>query len=102
MRAEGVKKTSTAEDRRARRRDVLSRSFAALVGGYLLASFLPVPFVALWPMERADAVLAAMQLSFPVFTAAVMWAFAARSARAAWTGLGITLAVSCLAAWALL
>ena len=109
MRADGFRKHEAAEDRRAprgagsaTRGEVLSRSLAALAGGYLLASFLPVPLVALWPMERSDAVLAAMQLSFPVFTAAVMWAFAARSARAAWTGLAIALAASGLAAWAML
>lgn len=79
-----------------------SRALAAAVGGYLLASVLPVPFAALWPMARVDAALAAMAASFTVYTAAVMWAFAARSARVAWAGLATALAVSALAAWAVL
>ena len=83
-------------------RDVVARALAAAVGGYLLASVLPVPLVALWPMARVDAVLAAMAASFVVYTAAVMWAFAARSAKVAWTGLAIALALSALAAWTML
>jgi len=83
-------------------RDIASRVLAAAVGGYFLASVLPVPLVALWPMARVDAVLAAMAASFVVYTAAVMWAFAARSASVAWVGLAIALALSALAAWAML
>lgn len=81
---------------------VASRALAAAVGGYLLASVLPVPLAALWPMARVDAALAAMAASFAVYTAAVMWAFAARSASVAWAGLAGMLTLSALAAWAVL
>ncbi|CAN7383105.1 hypothetical protein LJR039_002220 [Pseudorhodoferax sp. LjRoot39] len=81
---------------------VASRAVAAAVGGYLLASVLPVPFVALWPMARVDAVLAAMTAGFVVYAAAVLWAFAARSAGVAWAGLAGALALSALAAWVVL
>ncbi len=53
-------------------------------------------------MARSDAVLVAMPLSFVVYTGAVMWAFAARSACAAWLGLGPPALLAGLVAWALL
>ncbi len=83
-------------------RDLVSRTLAAAVGGYLLAGVLPIPIVALWPLARVDAVLAAMAASFAVYAVAVMWAFAARSATLAWAGLATALAVSTLAAWLVL
>ena len=86
---------------------MFSRCVAAVLGGYALASTLPVAIVAIVAvgfngMARSDAVLLAMQLSFVVYTGAVMWAFAARSARAAWVGLGLPALLAGLVAWALL
>lgn len=77
---------------------------AAVLGGYALANALSVAIVAIGfnGMARSDAVLLAMQLSFVVYTGAVMWAFAARSARAAWVGLGLPALLAGLLAWALL
>ena len=65
---------------------------AAVLGGYALANALSVAIVAIFAvgfdgMARADAVLLAMELSFVVYTGAVMWAFAARTAAWAWAGL---------------
>lgn len=82
---------------------------AAVVGGYVLATTLSTAIVALvasgfgfGAMARVDAVLVAMQMSFVVYTGAVMWAFAARSARGAWLGLALPSLLSALAAWVLL
>jgi hypothetical protein len=88
----------------AARWNVLSRCMAAVLGGYALANALSVAIVAIGfnGMARSDAVLLAMQLSFVVYTGAVMWAFAARSARAAWVGLGLPALLAGLLAWALL
>lgn len=75
---------------RAARWRLASRCVAAALGGYALASTLPVALVALAApatLARADAALVALQLSFVVYTGAVVWAFAARSAALAWTGL---------------
>ncbi|WP_219212109.1 DUF3649 domain-containing protein [Variovorax boronicumulans] len=92
---------------RSARWGVLSRCLAAAVGGYALATTLSTAIVALvesgfGAMARVDAVLVAMQLSFVVYTGAVMWAFAARSARSAWLGLALPTLLSALLAWALL
>lgn len=86
----------------AARWNVLSRCLAAVLGGYALATTLSVAIVAIWAlgvggMARSDAVLLAMQLSFVVYVGAVMWAFAARSARSAWTGLGLPTLLALLA-----
>ncbi len=88
----------------AARWNVLSRCVAAVLGGYALASTLPVAIVAAGfdGMARSDAVLVAMPLSFVVYAGAVMWAFAARSACAAWAGLGLPALLAGLVAWALL
>ena len=65
---------------------LLSRIVAALFGGYALAALSSVAALAL-PMERAQAVLTGMQASFLIYTLAVIWVFAVRSARRAWAGL---------------
>lgn len=65
---------------------LVSRIVAAVVGGYALAALASVAPLAL-PVSRPQAVLAGMQLSFAVYTGAVVWVFAVRSARRAWTGL---------------
>ena len=80
---------------------------AAALGGYALATTLSTAIVALvasgfGAMARVDAVLVAMQLSFVVYAGAVMWAFAARSARGAWLGLAVPSFLGALVAWVLL
>lgn len=63
-----------------------SRVVAAVLGGYALAALTSVATAAL-PVDRVQAVLAGMLASFLVYTGAVIWVFAVRSARRAWAGL---------------
>jgi len=82
------------------RRDVVWRGLAAVVGGYGVANLVPVALTAGWGWTRVDAALAAMQFSFVVYAAAVMWAFGARSARVAWIGLGgVALVAGAVVGW---
>lgn len=67
---------------------LLSRIAAALFGGYALAALTSVAALAL-PLGTVEAVLAGMQASFGVYAGAVVWVFAARSARRAWQGLAL-------------
>lgn len=64
-----------------------SRTLAALLAGYWVAwgstAFLSLAL----PMSRANRVTTASLLCFAVWTAAAMYAFAARSAWRAWWGL---------------
>ncbi|WP_194789146.1 DUF3649 domain-containing protein [Pseudomonas sp. UFMG81] len=65
---------------------VASRSLAALLGGYLLASLAGVCITLLTPMAQVDAVLTGTMLSFVVYLLAFIWCFACRSAWRAWLG----------------
>jgi ABC-type polysaccharide/polyol phosphate export permease len=65
---------------------LISRIVAALFAGYALAALVSVAALAL-PMSRPQAVLTGMLASFLVYTGAVIWVFAVRSARRAWAGL---------------
>lgn len=67
--------------------DVLSRTLAALLGGYAAAHAIPIFVVSLLALPPADAIMTAGFIAFPVLVAAVCWAFAARTALAAWLGL---------------
>ncbi|AXQ29354.1 DUF3649 domain-containing protein [Solimonas sp. K1W22B-7] len=66
---------------------VLSRLIAALLGGYALSAALAAVLALHLPLERSEAVLVGTMLSFLVYVLAVMWAFAARHALRAWSGL---------------
>ena len=77
---------------------LLSRIVAAIFGGYALAALTSVAALAL-PMVRPQAVLTGMLASFVVYTCAVIWVFAVRSARRAWAGLLVAAVPLGLAAW---
>lgn len=66
---------------------IVSRILAAVLGGYALATSSGAALAGLLPASRADAVLGAMLSAFAIHAAAVLWAFAARSATRAWFGL---------------
>jgi hypothetical protein len=77
---------------------LLSRIVAALFGGYALAALGSVAALAL-PMSKPQAVITGMLASFAIYTGAVVWVFAVRSARRAWAGLLIAAVPLLLAAW---
>lgn len=54
---------------------ILARVVAAVAGGYALAAAAAVFLAAVLPTGRAEAVVGGMQLSFVVYTGAVIWAF---------------------------
>jgi hypothetical protein len=66
---------------------VLSRLLAALLGGYGVSALLAAVLALRLPLERSEAMLVGTLLSFLAYALAVMWAFAARHALRAWTGL---------------
>jgi len=77
---------------------LVSRIVAALFGGYALAALGSVAVLAL-PISKPQAVLAGMLASFAIYSGAVIWVFAVRSALKAWAGLIIVAAPLLLAAW---
>lgn len=79
-------------------RDVCQRVAAAVIGGYALTVAFSVLLSFTLPVPRAEGVLTGLLISFLVYTAAVIWAFAVRSIRRMWWGLlGPTAAFAVLA-----
>ena len=66
---------------------VVSRILAAAVGGYAFAYAVAGALALILPMARPDSVLVGAMIAFVLYTAAVMWCFAAPSAARAWLGL---------------
>lgn len=66
---------------------VLSRTLAAVAGGYCLASILAILLARSLPLPAASALMTALLLGFLLHAAAVIWVFAARTALRAWVGL---------------
>lgn len=80
---------------------LVSRIVAALFGGYALAALFSVAALVL-PMEKTQAVFTGMLGSFIVYTLAVIWVFAVRSATRAWVGLLVAgLPIGLAALWVL-
>lgn len=69
------------------RLNVFSRAVAAIGGGYAVAALATALLATLLSTPRADAVMTATMLSFAIYTCAVIWVFAARTAWHAWIGL---------------
>lgn len=69
------------------RLSLLSRVAAAALGGYALSAIAASALALLLPGPRSEGVLWMSMGSFAIFTAAVLWVFAARSAGRAWLGL---------------
>jgi ABC-type Fe3+-siderophore transport system permease subunit len=78
---------------------IASRVLAALVGGYAVA-YAVTAFLAVYlPLARPDRVVFSSLASFAVWTAVVIYVFAARNAGRIWLPIiGVT-AVLCLAAF---
>jgi hypothetical protein len=66
---------------------IASRTAAAILCGYVLASLSAAALPLVLPGDRADAVLISTMLSFVIYVFAALWAFAARSGKLAWLGL---------------
>lgn len=77
---------------------VLSRSLAAMVGGYALAAGASMFFALALPLQRGQAVLTGMLVAIVLCACAALWAFATRNALRAWLGIGIPAALLWIAA----
>lgn len=80
---------------------VLARLAAAIFGGYALATVLSISIAGMLSEPKADAVLTAALLSFAIYTLAILWAFAVRTAHLAWLGLLVPTALCGALAWLL-
>lgn len=78
-----------------------ARGGLALLGGYAVAATWAAGLARLLPGGAADTALIATMLSFLVYTAAAIWAFAARSTARAALGLLMAGALGLTIAWLL-
>lgn len=79
---------------------IVSRLLAALLGGYALTYAATAALAKALPVEPVDAVIIASLPAFALYTAVIIWAFAARSAIRLWASLGIaTLTLALFAFW---
>jgi hypothetical protein len=81
------------------RLSVASRVFAAVFGGYAVATLIAIAVSRVLPVPRAEGVGTGILLSFAAYAGAVLWVFAARTASRAWTGLILTGGVAALVSW---
>lgn len=72
---------------------VLSRTLAAIFGGYALAATCSMFFAAALPIARGQAVLTGMLVAIVLCACAALWAFATRTALRAWVGILIPTAL---------
>ncbi|WP_432786427.1 hypothetical protein AAEX37_00540 [Oligella sp. MSHR50489EDL] len=68
---------------------ILSRCFAAIVGGYVLAALFSVAVLAL-PGSLTEKVLVGAMGSFLFYAAIVIWVFAVQSVWRVWIGLAVS------------
>lgn len=80
---------------------VLSRSLAAIFGGYALAASTGAFLAVALPIARSQAVLTGMLLAILVCACAALWAFAAANAWKAWAGIAIPTLLMALTTWLL-
>lgn len=78
---------------------MLSRIAAATLGGYAFTYAFTAALARLLPLGKGDALIVATLLSFAVYTGAILWAFACRSATRAWTGLALGLPLAAIGFW---
>lgn len=79
---------------------VAVRAVAAIFGGYAVSGMAAAVLALYLPIGRAEAALTGTMASFVVYTCAVLWVFAARSAARAWLGLVVlTLPLGALLLW---
>ncbi|WP_437181063.1 DUF3649 domain-containing protein [Pseudomonas peradeniyensis] len=78
---------------------MLSRIVAAVLGGYAFTYAFTAALARLLPLQPADALIVATVLSFAVYTGAILWAFACRSATRAWAGLALGVPLALIGFW---
>lgn len=81
---------------------VASRVFIAAIGGYALTSVATIFLAMIWPLPKAQAVMAASMLSFTLYAVVVIWVFSVASAKRAWIGVIVPLIILSLIDWLLL
>lgn len=78
---------------------VVSRTLAAIVGGYAFTYCFTAALARLLPLDRFDAAMVASLVSFIVYLAFILWAFATHSLRRLATSLLVILPLALIGFW---
>ena len=78
---------------------ILSRSAAALLGGYALSYAATACLARILPLSAVDAIIVATLPAFIFYTAAILWAFACRDALRAWAPLALAAPLALIGFW---
>ncbi|MDR6713460.1 hypothetical protein J2W83_003068 [Pseudomonas hunanensis] len=78
---------------------ILSRSAAALLGGYALSYAATACLARILPLAPADAIIVATLPAFIFYTLAILWAFASRDALRAWAPLALAAPLALIGFW---
>ena len=78
---------------------LLSRSAAALLGGYALSYAASACLARVLPLSAADAIIVATLPAFIFYTVAIVWAFACRDALRAWAPLALAAPLALIGFW---
>lgn len=76
--------------------NVISRSIAAIFGGYVLSNLCAILLSYLLPLTTLDSVLLSLQLSFLFYSIIIVYVFSVKTACSAWRGLIIACFISIL------
>ena len=78
---------------------IVSRSCAALLGGYALSYAASACLARILPLAATDAVIVATLPAFLFYTVAILWAFARRDALRAWAPLALVVPLVLIGFW---
>ena len=79
--------------------DIATRTVLAILGGYAFTYAATAALARLLPLDRVDALTTASLLSFMVYLAFILWAFAAASVRRVLVGLGVAVPLAAIGFW---
>ncbi|WP_394561016.1 iron transporter [Aquipseudomonas alcaligenes] len=78
---------------------VLSRTLAAILGGYAFTYAFTACLARLLPLTPQDALVVATLPAFIIYPLAILWAFACHSATRAWLGLALAAPLALVGFW---
>ena len=78
---------------------ILSRTLAAMVGGYVFTYAFTAALARLLPLDNVDSLIVASLLSFAIYTCAILWAFIARHQWSAWMGAVLAVPLAAIGFW---
>lgn len=78
---------------------IATRTGLALLGGYAFTYAFTAALAQLLPLDPVDAITTASLLSFVVYLAFILWAFAAASLRRVLIGVSCTLPLAAIGFW---